>query len=435
MSLPFRQHPLRETVTAELHLRTFDPLTAPARVVHVASVCGRRGTGRNEAHLARLLRHFDLPLPEHAGQVFLADLGPLRVRWERHTEFVGYTFIAPGPFDEPFAEPLLDRLPQDWLRDIPGEVISVVTLALESRDAPERSLAELQQLFDDHPVIGSQVVNGAARLWTDMRIDARGYNRILLRDDGLSPPQAGRLIKRVLEVNAYRSMALLGLPAARDVTPTLNDADVRLAALAEQMTDQIRSMPEAGSEQVLLAELTSLAAEIENVTAKTTYRIAASQAYYDIVRQRLEQLRQQRIEGLQMVSELLDARLAPGIATCAATAERQQELATRAARLTELLRARVDVGLQEQNRQLLDSMNRRAKLQLRLQETVEGLSVIAIGYYGVGLVGYLIKALKTQGLPIPTDLAIGIAVPLVVGGAWLGLRRMKRRIRGEGQPG
>ncbi len=432
MDLPFKQHPLRETVTAELHLRTFEPLTAPARVVHIAAICGRRGTGRNEAHLARLLQHFDLPVPEVPGQVYLADLGPLQLRWERHTEFVGYTFVAPGSFDGPFAEPLLDQLPQDWLRDLPGQVISVVALALESRDMPERSLADLQDLFDGHAVIGSQVVNGAGRFWTDMRIDAHGYSRILLRDDGLSPQQAGRLVKRVLEINAYRSMALLGLPVAREVTPTLNDADRRLAELAEQMTDSCRSLPEAASEQDLLAELTSLATEIENVAARTTYRFAASQAYYAVARQRLEQLRQRRIEGQQMVSEFLDARLAPGIATCAATAERQQELAGRAARLTALLRARVEVGLQQQNRQLLGSMDRRAKLQLRLQETVEGLSVIVISYYSVGLVGYLIKAAKTQGLPISADLAIGIAVPLVVGAAWLGLRRMRRRIHDDG---
>uniref|UniRef100_UPI0025D5574D DUF3422 domain-containing protein n=1 Tax=uncultured Lamprocystis sp. TaxID=543132 RepID=UPI0025D5574D len=183
-------------------------------------------------------------------------------------------------------------------------------------------------------------------------------------------------------------------------------------------------------ESDLLAELTSLAAEIEAIAARTTYRFDASRAYYGMVLQRLEQLRQQRIEGLQTFTEFLDSRLAPAIATCESTQHRQTDLAERAARLTSLLRARVEVSLQEQNRRVLESMDRRAQLQLRLQETVEGLSVIAIGYYGVGLVGYALKAMERAGLPIDASLGMGIALPLVVGFAWLGLRRVKKRLAG-----
>jgi uncharacterized membrane-anchored protein len=193
--------------------------------------------------------------------------------------------------------------------------------------------------------------------------------------------------------------------------------------------------PRAGqgsdTERQLLAELTALAAEIESVAADTASRFDASTAYYQVVRQRLEELRQQRIQGLQTLTEFLDARLAPAVATCTATGQRQQSLAERAARLTALLRARVEVELQQQNRGLLDSMDRRAKLQLRLQETVEGLSVVAIGYYGVGLIGYLLKGLAASGWPVNPTLGIGIAVPLVVGAAWFGLTRTKRRLHRE----
>ncbi len=179
-------------------------------------------------------------------------------------------------------------------------------------------------------------------------------------------------------------------------------------------------------ESDLLAELTDLAAEIEDVSARTTYRFDASRAYYGMVRQRLVQLRPQRIEGLQTIADFLEARLAPAIATCEAIQQRQTDLAERATRLTNLLRARVDVSLQEQNRQLLESMDHRAHLQLRLQETVEGLSVIAIGYYGVGLIGYVLKGLEHGGTPIDATLGMGIAVPAIVGFAWLGLRWVKK---------
>ncbi|MBK5966852.1 hypothetical protein CCR95_22960 [Thiocystis minor] len=427
MALPFKEHPLRHQGIAELHARTYESLHAPGRVSHLAAICGERGSGRNLQHLFKLLDHYGLPRPETVEQHYFAVLGDIRMRWERHTEFVTYTFSKPGAYRHPFAYPVLYELPQDWLSELPGEVVAAVTLALESRDMPERGGEELSELFAGNAVIGSEVVGGAARAWSDLRIHSDGFSRILLRDQGLSDNQAGRLAKRFLEINSYRAMSLLGLPEAREANAILSGADRRLVGVAARMTDPDevgQGVPDAE----LLAELTTLAAEIEAVAARTSSRFEASRAYYGVVQQRLDQLRQKRIEGLQTFSEFLDARLAPAIATCNSTSKRQQDLAERAARLTSLLRARVEVGLQEQNRSLLMSMNRRAQLQLRLQETVEGLSVIAIGYYGVGLVGYLLKGLEGHGVPIEAAYATGLAAPVVVLVAWVGIRRMKARL-------
>lgn len=433
--LPFPAHPLRKAVTSELHARTFDPMSAPVRVAHLAYLCEERGSGRQTQYLARLLAHFGIQQPADPGQQFATQLGSLWLRWERHTEFVTYTFSRPGPFSDPFAASLLDELPQVWLRNLPGEVVTAVQLALESSEMPQRSIEELVALFDGNPVIGAQVAGGAGLAWSDLQIHADGYGHILLRDLSLSDGQAGRLIKRILEINAYRAMALLGLPAAREASVLLSEAERRLAGVAARMVDGQGDGAAASGAQVrppereLLAELTALAAEIEAIAAETASRFDASQAYYGVVRQRLEQLREVRIEGVQTLTEFLDARLAPAVATCTATAQRQQSLAERAARLTALLRARVEVQLQEQNRGLLDSMNRRANLQLRLQETVEGLSVVAIGYYGVGLIGYLLKGFEAGGWALDSTLGIGIAVPLVLGAAWFGLHHTKRRVR------
>ncbi|WP_295437451.1 DUF3422 family protein [uncultured Thiodictyon sp.] len=426
----FQEHPLRRVVTAELHARTFQPLRAPERVAYLAVVCGEQGIERNVEHLKRLLEHYGRPIPETVDRHYSADLGPMRMRWERHTEFVTYTFSRQGAYEHPFAAPLLHDLPEAWLRELPGEVISAAAMAIDACAMPERNSDELAEFFSGNAVIGSEAVGGLARIWSDFRIDDDGFVRILVRDCSLSKNQAGRLAKRILDLNCYRALALLGFPLAREVSATLSDADRRLALLSSRM-----SAPGAAAgrafESELLAELTNLAAEIEDVSARTTYRFDASRAYYAMVRQRLEQLRQQRIEGLQTFTEFLEARLAPALATCESTQQRQTDLAERAARLTSLLRARVDVSLQEQNRQLLESMDRRAHIQLRLQETVEGLSVIAIGYYGVGLIGYALKGLEDGGVPINATLAMGIAVPLVLGFAWLGLRRVKKHLSGS----
>ena len=255
MVLPFKEHPLRHQSVAELHARTYEPLQAPERVSHVATLCGEKGTGRNLRHLKRLLEHYGLPCPETVDQHYFAMLGDIRMRWERHTEFVTYTFSKPGVYVHPFADPLVNELPQDWLHELPGAVVTAVSLALESREMPEHTADELGELFGGNAIIGSEVVGGAACAWSDLRIHSDGYSRILLRDRGLSRGQAGRLVKRFLEINSYRAMALLGLPEAREANPALSDADRRLVGVAARMTDEAfgRGVPDAE----LLAELTT----------------------------------------------------------------------------------------------------------------------------------------------------------------------------------
>lgn len=427
MALTIKEHPLRRVVCNELHVRSFQPVQAPARVSHLAILCGERGSGINGNHLRKLLEHFAIPAPDNLGQYLTADLGGIRLHWERHTEFVSYTFTQQGSFEHPFANPVVELMPAQWLASFPGEVVSAVSLAIESPQMPERSQDAISALFAGNTVIGCEVVGGKGKAWSDLRIHFDGYSRILVRNDSLSNAQAGRLIKRLLEVNSYRAMALLALPPARTASRTLADADRALADLSARLTGHMgQDLNE--SQGALLSDLTQLASQIETLAAQNSYRFEASRAYYGVVTQRLQELRQQRIEGLQTFTEFLDARLAPAIATCESVIARQRSLGQRAARLTGLLRARVEVGLQAQNRNLLESMDKRAQLQIRLQETVEGLSVIAISYYGVSLLGYVLKALSDGGLPINHNIGIGVLAPLVVFGAWLFLQRVKKRI-------
>jgi uncharacterized membrane-anchored protein len=127
-------------------------------------------------------------------------------------------------------------------------------------------------------------------------------------------------------------------------------------------------------------------------------------------------------------SAYVDRRFTPAMRTCASTAARQSSLSERATRAANLLRTRVDITLEAQNRDLLASMDRRAKLQLRLQQTVEGLSVAAITYYLVSLVGYLLYAMKAAGVAMNVPVVQGLSVPVVAGLIWLGARRARRRL-------
>jgi uncharacterized membrane-anchored protein len=141
------------------------------------------------------------------------------------------------------------------------------------------------------------------------------------------------------------------------------------------------------------------------------------------------------MQGLQTFREFIERRLAPAMNTCRSVAARQESLSQRVGRATRLLATRVDLTRERQNQALLASMNSRARLQLRLQSTVEGLSVAAVTYYVSALVGHAAEALRTEGVPVEPDLAIGISIPIVALVAWFGINHIRRKVTSRGEEG
>lgn len=418
-----KEHPHREHLVLEVHARPFEPLTAPERGSHIAVVTGEMGEEASAAHVAELCRKFDAPAPAPGATHCSQDLGPFRLRWEQHTEFCTYTFIQAGPFDEPFDDPVINLVPTEWLRTLPGETLAAVHFALEARDARERDSNALSHLFGGNPVIGCYASGGAARVWSDLRMHEDRFSRVLVRDTSMSQNQAGRLVQRVLEVNAYRLLALLALPLARDMSPRIREADAALAKITMTLAEG-----DPGGERELMEKLSKLASELEKIGGLTSYRFSAAEAYRDIVRRRLGELRQDRIEGLQTFSEFLDRRLAPAMNLVRSTGERIESLSGRMARVGSLIRARVEVQIEEQNRDLLASMDKRARTQFRLQRIVEGLSVVAITYYLASMTKYILESLKAADVPVNSAIGAGISVPVFGVLVWFGLRLAQRAL-------
>ena len=427
----FREHDLRHALAGEVHARPFERLHAPAQATHMALLTGEGEGPRDREHLATLCRRHGLPPPDDHATHYSGDFGTFRCKWERHTEFASYTFYSEAAFEDPFADPAIDRVPRDWLAGIPGQLLVACHMAIEPRDAPPRAFADLHRIFAAESLTGSRMAGGNAEGWTDFRLHADGFGRILVRDVGLRSRQAGRLMQRLFEIETYRMMALLALPLARRAGSEISDAATELAGIADRMT----AIEGLDDERAMLGRLTRLAARIEHLVSGNAYRFSAAQAYYTLVETRIAELREERIEGVQTVREFMDRRMAPAIRTCETTAGRQDRLAERIARATTLLRTRVEIAMEAQNRDLLRSMNRRAKLQLRLQETVEGLSVAAISYYLVGLVGYAAKGLHAAGVPLSVELVTGVSIPLVLLAVWGGMRLLRRRLTRAGAEG
>jgi uncharacterized membrane-anchored protein len=117
------------------------------------------------------------------------------------------------------------------------------------------------------------------------------------------------------------------------------------------------------------------------------------------------------------------------MATVEATSQRLTTLSERVSRTSALLRTRVDIATETQNQVLLEKLTRGQELQLKLQSTVEGLSIAAISYYVVSLVMYLAKALNKLGLPVHPETVTGLSIPLILWAVWRLTRRVHEKLR------
>jgi uncharacterized membrane-anchored protein len=438
-------HPLRVPLAAEVHSRPFLRLLAPESLTHLAvylradgSAHGGNASAQHEILLG-LCAHFGVAGPALDAKYFFHDFGRFRIKWESHTEFATYTFAESheqnldlGPA---FERVPLSHVPQEWLHGLQGKIMVAAHVVLDKSGAePKRPALDMHRVFDGNLLVGSNALDGG-EIWTDFLIQSDGFSRFVVRDVDMHEQQAGRLIQRLLEIETYRMMALLGLPHALRSAPILNTIEGELASLTAAMVDTHKASGDeanaaeevANDDQDLLRNITGLAARIEKISLDNSYRFSASQAYFRLVQARIDELRETRIEGVPTVAEFMDRRLAPAMNTCESIARRQEALAERIAHTNDLLRTRVGIVQEQQNRKILQSLNTRAAQQLRLQQAVEGLSVVAISYYLAGLFNYAGKALKASGWPINPDIATGILLPAIAVAVWLGLRRIHKK--------
>ncbi len=417
-------HPQRLRLHNEVHSRPPEAIVAPARLSYLALFSPAAQRDDEWQRVCKLAQQFGIAPPAANVSHYSEDFGPFRLKWERHSEFARYTVIVPGADpNNPFSEPVIKAVPADWLAALPGELMvatHVAVLGGGEAMAPEDIAT---RWFGGNVLIGSSVGAGAGRAYSDFRVQDDGFSRLLLQAHDMTPRQCGRMVQRLLEIDTYRMLALLALPIALESGPIQTAYEQELAEITQAL-----AAPGTKDEQGLLERLTQLDAKIENRGSASYYRFSAAEAYYDLVERRIDDLREERLEGLQTFRALIERRLAPAMSTCRSIAARQAALSDRVAHTTQLLATRVDLTREQQNQAVLESMNRRAGLQLRLQSTVEGLSVAAITYYLTGLVGYAAKALKSAGVPIHVDIAIGASIPVIALLAALGIHHIRKSV-------
>jgi uncharacterized membrane-anchored protein len=416
------EHPQREELADEVHARPSDALDTPCRATCVAKLIDAGERAQELRHLADLCIRFSVEPPSARAIHFVAEFGPLKLKWERHGEFSGYTFIVAGQSPTPFSEPAVLLLPPGWLAAVPGRVLVAAHAKIVTAPADGIDPAFLARHFGGNLVVGGAVGEHAGMAYTDFRVHPDGFSRFVLIDKGFTARQAGRMLQRLFEIETYRMMALLALPMARQHSARLVEIENTLASVTTDIASG------GSDDEALLHKVTRLAAEVESALAASQFRFGACRAYGALVATRIAELREAREPGFQPIGEFMARRFTPAVATCAAVSQRLLDLSERVARASALLSTRVDIARERQNQALLASMDRRAKAQLRLQQAVEGLSVAAIVYYAAGLLGYLTKGLKSAGVGVEPDMLVGVSIPLLFLIVVIVTRRARRRL-------
>ncbi|WP_095589948.1 DUF3422 family protein [Actibacterium ureilyticum] len=422
--VPITDHPLRYALANELHARPFAALSAPCHAAYLAIKqphdAASRDRALDRAHLIDLLDRFGAQHPQPDATHYFGALGRYHLKWECHTEFVTYTIFADGVADRPFDPSAFEVFPDDWLAELPGQRITSALIRIEQqRESDEAIVQHLQDWFVPESLACSWVLDRSAIMASDFRIDSAGHMRFALF---VAPTtgrrRIGRVVQRICEIEIYKAMSMLGFERARNMSGRMGDIDGKLLSLVGEMGTEKRPADET------LHELLQISGELEDMLAQSAFRFSSTGAYEALVHQRIEVLREERFGGRQTFREFMMRRFDPSMRVVKSTTSRLNSMIERATRAGELLRTQVDVARSAQNQKLLESMDRRADLQLRLQHTVEGLSVVAISYYAVSLASYLFYPLtKILGVS-KGELTALITLPVVLL-VWLMVRRIR----------
>lgn len=418
---------LRIALSNEWHARPRLSLPSPLRCTHL--VCLRNDSSLEErrSDIAALCAAQEQSAPGDQSRHHSLRAGNCLLKWEGHTEADSYTVLASGNGEPPFTTSALDFLDADIKEKLLGTLFMGVHVeVLDAGDLDyEARLQRVRSLLGINEVFGGAMAGDDGEIWSSFRLDASGFLRLIIINHRMDEQRLARYLQRVLEVEAYRMLAMLALPKAREVMAVLGELEPELDAVTAQIAHQGADP----AQENLLERITRIAAQVEHVVALHAYRFAASRAYTGIVNRRLDEMSETTLGAAPRYTTFLQKTLMPAMGTCDAAERRAQELAERVSRATQLLNSMVDMDQKKQNQKILEGMAERANLQLRLQQSVEGFSIFAITYYAVGLMAYLFKSGKELGLPLDANLLTGLTAPAVLAVVWLSVRTVKKRLK------
>ncbi|SDG85909.1 DUF3422 domain-containing protein [Pelagibacterium luteolum] len=413
-AFPLTEHPYRDAVLAELHARPVELVETNMRVRRLVLAVPTR-SGAMRAAIARFedfAAANGYAVSNEGGRQFQFQTAERLVSWEFHTEFITLTWYSPLTDAE--------NLPGDIGLDALDEAELLGAMRVDMIDEPELP-ERVFPSFNPTSLCFVAVEFGNAQIAADFVPDDDKFIRFEFAAAKLSPLRRAITLRRILEVETYRTMALLALPLARQTAPALRAVEMELTDVVEDLSglDTIDAVQER------LKKLHDLSVRSGQISEQLNYRFAASYAYGAILKRRLEKLRETTMGQGSSLSSFIGNRVEPALATFEAMDKRLSVLSQKLERAIELLNVRISLDMQIQNKAVLDTIAETAKSQFRLQHAVEGLSTIAITYYLIGILGYALAApLEATGWN--KTLVISILSPLALLMVFFGLRALRR---------
>jgi uncharacterized membrane-anchored protein len=415
--MAFNDHPLRRWAVEEMRLRRFAPVSSRCEIYQLVRVVSADERTAEDSWLADARPHFDeWHLAARHGSGHSAS--GIHFLWERHTEASTLTLIFPDDSPETVRLPYID-----WLEQWPGGVIRATRVMVVPDDSNiEADLARLG-ISTEHMVCCD--INAGLRIWSDFAIQNDSYGRLLITAGDVGDRERGRIVQRVQELGNYRNLALLGFPSVQQYGPQLDRLEQKLSEHATRVAVA------QDDEESLLDELSAISSELELIRSATGFRLSATAAYAEVAADRLASLEVKPLPNYQSLTDYTERRLIPAMRTCSVFRQRLSHLAERVAGVMRTLDTRIDSRIKAQNLRLMQSMERSTQLQLRLQTLVEGLSVIAAGYYLVGLIAYVAKGVSATRAGSPSDIFLAVITLPVILVIYLFVRHLRHKVLRE----
>jgi uncharacterized membrane-anchored protein len=412
----FADHPHRTAVQGEVHARPVSFVAPPARIRRVALLLPHEPHAVGGAHrrFVAWCEQAHLAPPAQGARQHVFEVARRRVTWELHTEFVTLTWSSAADDAE------------NWPLGIGLEAFEAERLIAAARiDLTGESDVSTEVLsgFQPASLCAAHIESGRAAVATDFVADTDGFTRFQLAAGNLGQLRLAIVVRRLLEIETYRTLALLGLPLARSVAPELTVAEGKLGALVAALGDAATTEQAQHS----LAALHALSVTAGDLVERTSYRFAASRAYGEILSMRLRNLGEHPLDAASTLERYLRNRVDPALATCVAVEKRQSALNEKIERATELLNTRISLDIQAQNRTVLATIAETARSQYRLQKTVEGLSTIAISYYLLAILSYVLAGVAELA-HLDKTLVIAVAAPFVLAAVYMLIRNIRKSV-------
>jgi uncharacterized membrane-anchored protein len=343
----------------------------------------------------------------------------LIIVWEAHTEYYSYQ-IWHIPDDK--------TLPLEFgPLKIPGFVFPVTPSGtpiseLDLIFSQERDLSTelIRELLPGRSVYGSRVFGGEIAVVTNFTPDAQARERYLIF---ASDPKAllghlGQLTDAVVTIENYYHLLLLPFAEFSRALDRIHELEQHHLRQRETITAQLRTS-NAGQLQEWVNTLTEDFLEVSRFAEGMRVRLSASAPYNAIVHATIRALQEKPVTPFLPLSDYV-------LGGISGVADGYQQLIRRIEAveadfqsIISVIRTRVTLVQQEQNLDLLASVDRTTKSQVVLQHTVEGLSVIVVAYYLSGLAGYVLRAMQEVGWISNANVATGLFVPVALGVAFL----------------